>query len=87
MYVCECVFILTNNLEAIRNLTQNDKLSRRHFLLNCRQVIWIVISTVQHYTGGDVQIPEDDLKKKTTEVGDRTTAFPLEHPRIKPTSS
>jgi hypothetical protein len=41
-------FILTKKYKKIKS-DKNDHLSRRHFLRNCRPVIWIIITNVQQY--------------------------------------
>jgi hypothetical protein len=41
---------------------RSGNLSRRHFLLNCRWVVWIITSSVHDYKG-DARVPEYDMKK------------------------
>lgn len=55
------IFIPTTRFKKILN----DNLMRRHFLFNCRQIIWIIVS---NSTSGNEPVPADDLKKSGTEV-------------------
>ena len=48
-------YLCTKNVHKILKLQTNGILRGRHSLLNCRQVIWIIMSD---NTGGDEQVPD-----------------------------
>ena len=63
----------------------NDNLRRRHSLLNCRQDICIVISSVQQHRWWCMESMEISWRNQTPKSGDtKPCSVPLESPHIKP---
>ena len=61
---------------------KNVSLSREHFLLNCRPVIWI-LSTVRYSTGGGARVLARKRQKVKQSLNRRLGFLKVEAPRFR----